>query len=325
MCPQFYFYQYFSNQLPETAGAIIATVENSFNQTFSFRITGQSVKYLGLGDHHNAKFDYLKVSANVAEEVEKRARPATRAFTTVPLDQDYSWYKLHIYPTQDLEDNYVNDEPLLFAIVVACIFAFASCVFIIYDCLVQRQHRTLMEKAVKSGVIVSSLFPEAVRDRLFDGAEEKKDALKVASGNNKWHVDNARNAGALFGEDGKVQSDTPIADLYPECSVLFMDIAGFTSWSSGRLPTEVFQLLENIYSNFDAIALRRGVFKIETIGDCYLCVTGLPKPQVSCARISPQCYGTIRVEWSSHVLHNTAQRHIARPRGYHVQVRFRLY
>ena len=38
-------------------------------------------------------------------------------------------------------------------------------------------------------------------------------------------------------------------------------------------------LLEAIYSAFDVIARRRGVFKVETIGDSYVAVTGLPDPQ----------------------------------------------
>jgi class 3 adenylate cyclase len=42
---------------------------------------------------------------------------------------------------------------------------------------------------------------------------------------------------------------------------------------------EVFTLLETIYGSFDKQAKRRGVFKIETIGDCYVAVTGLPKPR----------------------------------------------
>lgn len=37
-----------------------------------------------------------------------------------------------------------------------------------------------------------------------------------------WRVDNARIADGLFGVDGEVQSDTPIADLNPERSVLFI-------------------------------------------------------------------------------------------------------
>ena len=43
----------------------------------------------------------------------------------------------------------------------------------------------------------------------------------------------------------------PIADLFPSATVLFADIAGFTAWSSVREPTQVFTLLETVYSAFD--------------------------------------------------------------------------
>jgi class 3 adenylate cyclase len=38
-------------------------------------------------------------------------------------------------------------------------------------------------------------------------------------------------------------------------------------------------LLETIYGAFDQIAKKRSVFKVETIGDCYVAVTGVPVPQ----------------------------------------------
>ena len=60
--------------------------------------------------------------------------------------------------------------------------------------------------------------------------------------------------------------DQPIADFFPSCTVFFADIAGFTAWSSTREPTQVFMLLQTVYQNFDAIAKRRKVFKVETIG-----------------------------------------------------------
>jgi class 3 adenylate cyclase len=41
----------------------------------------------------------------------------------------------------------------------------------------------------------------------------------------------------------------------------------------------VFTLLETLYRAFDEIATRRRVFKVETIGDCYVAVTGVPEPQ----------------------------------------------
>jgi class 3 adenylate cyclase len=64
-------------------------------------------------------------------------------------------------------------------------------------------------------------------------------------------------------------SSRPIADLFPNSTVLFGDLVGFTAWSSVRQPSQVFILLETLYYRFDQTAKKFGVFKVETIGDCY--------------------------------------------------------
>ena len=55
----------------------------------------------------------------------------------------------------------------------------------------------------------------------------------------------------------------------------------------------MFKLLETIFACFDAIAKRLDVFKVETIGDCYVAVTGLPQPNpqhaVICAQFAYRC------------------------------------
>jgi class 3 adenylate cyclase len=70
-----------------------------------------------------------------------------------------------------------------------------------------------------------------------------------------------------FGKDG---AGEPLAELFPNVSVIFADISGFTAWSSAREPPQVFTLLETLYGKFDEIAQRRKIFKVETIGDCYV-------------------------------------------------------
>ena len=71
--------------------------------------------------------------------------------------------------------------------------------------------------------------------------------------------------------------------------MLFADIVGFTAWSSVREPAQVFILLESVYHAFDRIAKKRRVFKVETIGDCYVAVVGLPDPRKN--HVSPDiCY-----------------------------------
>jgi class 3 adenylate cyclase len=70
-------------------------------------------------------------------------------------------------------------------------------------------------------------------------------------------------------------------------------LSGFTAWSSMREPAQVFQLLETIYSEFDSIAKRRRIFKVETVGDCYVAACGLPDPRrdhaVAMARFARDC------------------------------------
>ena len=68
------------------------------------------------------------------------------------------------------------------------------------------------------------------------------------------------------GMDTKGNTGEPIADLFPEASVLFADISGFSAWASERQPSEVFTLLETFFTSFDTLARRLGIFKVETVG-----------------------------------------------------------
>ena len=77
-------------------------------------------------------------------------------------------------------------------------------------------------------------------------------------------------------------------------TILFADLSGFTAWSSSREPTQVFTLLETLYGAFDKIGERRGVFKVETVGDCYVAVAGVPTPRKHHAVVMCRFAGEIR-------------------------------
>ncbi len=70
-----------------------------------------------------------------------------------------------------------------------------------------------------------------------------------------------------------------IADHFPEATVLFADIVGFTELSAGIAPQEVVGLLNKIFSAFDQLAEEHGLEKIKTIGDAYMVVGGVPAPR----------------------------------------------
>lgn len=75
------------------------------------------------------------------------------------------------------------------------------------------------------------------------------------------------------------QQPGTIADDFDEVTVLFADIVGFTELSAQRSPTELVEILNTIFSEFDQLAERHGLEKIKTIGDAYMVVGGIPTPQ----------------------------------------------
>jgi len=70
-----------------------------------------------------------------------------------------------------------------------------------------------------------------------------------------------------------------IADYFPEASVLFADIVGFTALSGSLQPQALVEMLDDLFSLFDTLARRHRVEKIKTIGDCYMAACGLPDPR----------------------------------------------
>jgi len=73
--------------------------------------------------------------------------------------------------------------------------------------------------------------------------------------------------------------DERIADAYPNTTVLFADLVGFTPWAGRTDPDRVVSFLDDLFSRFDALATTCGVEKIKTIGDSYMAVAGAPEPR----------------------------------------------
>ncbi|VDL91502.1 unnamed protein product [Schistocephalus solidus] len=63
---------------------------------------------------------------------------------------------------------------------------------------------------------------------------------------------------------------------FPEVSILFADIVGFTKMSSSKTATKIVMLLNDLYNRFDDLSNKVNCEKIGTLGDCYYAVAGCP-------------------------------------------------
>ena len=109
--------------------------------------------------------------------------------------------------------------------------------FLFYDRLVENRQSVVLVKATQSAALVSTLFPKNVQERLMATSD-------VDSGNHGLT--------AFPGRNHNKGNDSVIADLYMDCTVVFMDLVSFTAWSSSREPAQgIYFLIELISGSID--------------------------------------------------------------------------
>eukprot|EP00977_Amphora_coffeiformis_P001793 scaffold353_cov185-Amphora_coffeaeformis.AAC.21 len=299
---------YVVNLLPQGVNGIRVVMRNDCGDPHTYEVNGPNAVYIGQGELRAPKYENKHFRVDLPFH-------KLRFPETTPSIEGHCSYSFSIYPSvrtkytcicrcfdhmegptlrhvlrstfqEEFESEYRTPLPFVLTLFVGAAFMLMVSTFFAYDFFVNRRNRKIVDAAAKFNFIVSSLFPENVRERLFADAEEKmrkKEKVNAVKNIDEFMVDDDSSSGT--GEEDT--PGKPIADLFPETSILFADIAGFTAWSSTREPVQVFQLLGAIYSCFDKIAERRGVYKVETIGDCYVshhktsstvAVVGLPKP-----------------------------------------------
>jgi adenylate cyclase len=92
------------------------------------------------------------------------------------------------------------------------------------------------------------------------------------------------------------QGEVAIADRFPETTILFSDLVGFTSLAGRSSPSQIIELLNQLFSAFDDLAKGLGLEKIKTIGDSYMVAGGLPEQQTNHAlAVADMALGMIEV------------------------------
>ncbi|CAG9318515.1 unnamed protein product [Blepharisma stoltei] len=67
-----------------------------------------------------------------------------------------------------------------------------------------------------------------------------------------------------------MKQDKSITDKLQDVTLLFADIVGFTAWSSNKGPKQIVKMLSELFTQFDKKCVELNVYKVHTIGDCYV-------------------------------------------------------
>jgi hypothetical protein len=201
---------YFDGILTDSTQPIHVVLSNNCEGAFTFRIQGAQASFLGKGNLANPEYEGMAMSVEL-DENDFIIEPNTIALT---MNQDLCRYTLRIYPTKE-GDTYHNDFfPLIITLTVAAVFLMTTAVFYIYDVMVERRQKVVLDTAQRSTAIVSSIFPKNVRDQLLQ-APVQGNATKLR------FLADARKHNHEGGVTSTINLDFssgPIADLFPNCT-----------------------------------------------------------------------------------------------------------
>ena len=100
-----------------------------------------------------------------------------KKYKGIPLE-DMCTYEMHLYASYEIEEQYITATPWIFSGLVLGVFAFTAGLIYCYDWNVEKNYRQVYTKAKEAGAIVSSMFPAAVRRRLYRDEQESNSRSK---------------------------------------------------------------------------------------------------------------------------------------------------
>jgi hypothetical protein len=117
-----YWRDFIKDILPQGSNGMVAVFESGCNPTFTYEINGPLVRYMGVGDFHDAQYDDMVTSSTLQNLNEFYV--GDTSYSYVQLEQNLCPWTVYVYPSQTMEDSFRTQNPAIFTSVVIAIFAF---------------------------------------------------------------------------------------------------------------------------------------------------------------------------------------------------------
>ena len=223
---------------------VLAVLKNTCGESdYTYRVSGMEATFMGVGDGTEEKLGTTEIRSPV------KHFKGLHAETNEPCD-----FYLYVYPTTIFRDSFTSDQPIIFTVIVALAFAITAIFFLFYVRIVQRRQTKVMATAARTNAIVTSLFPSNVRDRIMKDAEDavnnNKEMTPFLPGMGEGATKKLRTfldeANPAASNDNQLImfKTKPIADLFPETTVMFADLVGFTAWSRYDVMYYIFNCIQ---------------------------------------------------------------------------------
>lgn len=221
-----YWQDYIKNILPASAEGVVVVIENTLGDVFTYELVGPVVSFLGDGDLHDSSFGGMEESFLFGEHLQASQLSTNSSYDGAPLHDGFIQYTFRMYPSEKLEGKFVTNKPIIYTLFACIIFGVTCAIFFLYDCFVEKRQRLVVSTAEKSDAIVSSLFPNNVKERLYKGEERRVKFQKDRAEFVNTPESAAMNSLALTLDNHQEElsgsfEGPPIAELYEAATVFF--------------------------------------------------------------------------------------------------------
>jgi hypothetical protein len=157
--------------LDDSKRPLIAVVDNTCGGVYSYEVSGVTASFIGAGDQHDNGVDGYMSTASSYTSFAAIFDEHGRA----PLSSESACnFKISVYATSSFKNDILSAGPDVYRWIVLCVFLSMVMIFVCYDCLVERRQSRVINAAERSDAIVRSLFPTAIRDRLYEEAKQNR-------------------------------------------------------------------------------------------------------------------------------------------------------